>query len=112
MASLQTVATQYIDASNGVRFAYRKFGKAGGVPLVLNFFFRSNMDFWDPAFINAIGAARPVVLFDQAGVGRSSGTIATTYQGWADNQIAFADALGLKEYDVFGFSMGVPPPRW
>ena len=31
----QTAPTQYIEA-NGIRFAYRRFGKAGGVPLVLS----------------------------------------------------------------------------
>ncbi|HEY0749355.1 MAG TPA: alpha/beta hydrolase [Steroidobacteraceae bacterium] len=30
----QTAPTQYVDAG-GIRFAYRRFGKAGGVPLVL-----------------------------------------------------------------------------
>ena len=30
----QTAPTQYVEA-RGIRFAYRRFGKAGGVPLVL-----------------------------------------------------------------------------
>jgi hypothetical protein len=30
-----TVPTQFVEA-NGIRFAYRRFGKAGGVPLVFN----------------------------------------------------------------------------
>jgi hypothetical protein len=31
----QTAPTQFIEA-NGIRFAYRRFGKANGVPLVFN----------------------------------------------------------------------------
>jgi hypothetical protein len=31
----QTAPTQFIEA-NGIRFAYRRFGKAGGVPLVVD----------------------------------------------------------------------------
>lgn len=44
MATAQTARTQYIEA-NGIRFAYRKFGKdtANGIPLFLHGHFRSNM---------------------------------------------------------------------
>jgi hypothetical protein len=31
----QTVPTQFVEA-NGTRFAYRRFGKASGVPIVFN----------------------------------------------------------------------------
>jgi hypothetical protein len=31
----QTAPTQFVKA-NGIRFAYRRFGKSGGVPLVFN----------------------------------------------------------------------------
>ncbi len=31
----QTAPTQYVEA-NGIRFAYRRFGKPNGVPLVFN----------------------------------------------------------------------------
>jgi pimeloyl-ACP methyl ester carboxylesterase len=43
----RTAPTQYVEA-NGVRFAYRRFGKAGGVPLVFNQHFTGTMDHWDP----------------------------------------------------------------
>ncbi|RFU78634.1 alpha beta-hydrolase [Trichoderma arundinaceum] len=102
----QTTSTQYITTSDGVKYAYRRIGPSEGVPLVMHGFFRSNMDFWDPILINNLAKRRPVILFDQAGVGRSSGTIPTTYQGWADCQINLTNALGIKRYDVAGFSMG------
>jgi hypothetical protein len=33
--SHQSAPTQFVEA-NGIRFAYRRFGKAGGVPIVIN----------------------------------------------------------------------------
>ncbi|KAL7933156.1 Alpha/Beta hydrolase protein [Trichoderma chlorosporum] len=106
MATLQATPTQYIVAADGVKYAYRRIGSSEGIPLVMHGFFRSNMDFWDPTLINGLAEKRPVILFDQAGVGRSSGTIPTTYQGWADCQINLTNALGINRYDVAGFSMG------
>ncbi|EON69678.1 hypothetical protein W97_08930 [Coniosporium apollinis CBS 100218] len=106
MATQQTATTHYILAANGTRFAHRRLGRATGVPLVMHIHFRANMDFWDPALINALAATRPVILFDQAGVGRSTGSIPTTFQGWADDLIALITALNINEIDLFGFSMG------
>jgi pimeloyl-ACP methyl ester carboxylesterase len=68
--------------------------------------FRGSMDFWDPALLNTLGAARPVIIFDQAGVGRSTGEIPTTFKEWADDLIVFVIALGIVEIDLLGFSMG------
>ena len=44
----QTAPTQFIEA-NGIRFAYRRFGKARGVPIVFNQHYLGTMDYWDPA---------------------------------------------------------------
>jgi hypothetical protein len=33
--SHQTAPTEFVEA-NGIRFAYRRFGKAGGVPILFN----------------------------------------------------------------------------
>src|SRR6202011_1174485 len=43
----QTAPTQFVEAS-GIRFAYRRFGKPDGVPLVFKHF-TGTMDHWDPA---------------------------------------------------------------
>ena len=43
----QTAPTQFVEA-NGIRFAYRRFGKAGGVPIVFNQHYIGTMDYWDP----------------------------------------------------------------
>ena len=106
MSLQQTARTQYVDAANGIHFAYRRLGVDHGIPLVMHIHYRANMDLWDPLLVNALGAARPVIIFDQAGVGRSSGEVAETFQGWADNVVAFVQALGLRKFDLLGFSMG------
>ncbi len=64
------------------------------------------MDHWDPLFINRLAAARPVILLDNAGVGRSGGEIPKQYAGWAQNVINVLSALGIVQIDLFGFSMG------
>lgn len=64
------------------------------------------MDHWDPALINPIAAARPVVLIDNAGVGSSQGEIPKTYTVWAQHYIDVISALGYQSVDIMGFSMG------
>ena len=46
-----TSATRYIDAE-GIRYAYRRFGRETGVPLVLFQNFRQGMDNVDPLLLN------------------------------------------------------------
>jgi pimeloyl-ACP methyl ester carboxylesterase len=101
----QTAPTQFIDA-NGVRFAYRRFGKPGGVPLVFNQHFTGTMDHWDPAVTDGLAQEREVILFNNAGVSSSSGEVPTTFQGMGANAIAFIKALKLTKVDVLGFSIG------
>ena len=75
----QTAPTQFVEA-NGIRFAYRRFGKSGGVPLVLNQHFTGTMDHWDPPVTDGFANDREVILFNNAGVSSSSGEIPTTFE--------------------------------
>jgi pimeloyl-ACP methyl ester carboxylesterase len=101
----QNAPTQFV-AANGIRFAYRRFGKAGGVPLVFNMHFTGTMDHWDPLVTDGFATDREVILFDNAGISSSSGEVPTSIEGMATNAIAFIKALGLKLVDVLGFSLG------
>src|SRR4030088_624991 len=103
--SHQTAPTQFVEA-NGIRFAYRRFGKSGGVPLVFNQHFTGTMDHWDPAVNDGFAKDREVVLFNNAGISSSSGEVPTSIEGMAANAIAFIGALGLSKVDVLGFSIG------
>src|SRR5467141_2376846 len=101
----QTVPTQFVEA-NGIRFAYRRFGKSGGVPLVLNQHFTGTMDHWDPAVTDGLATEREVVLFNNAGVSSRSGEVPTSFEQMAVNAVSFIKALGLSRIDVLGFSLG------
>lgn len=90
----------------GSDFAYRRFGKPGDVPIVLNQHFRGNLDHWDPTVTDGLGATREVILFDNAGVGSSSGEVPETVPEMAANALAFIGGLGLRRVDVLGFSLG------
>ncbi|KAK0642499.1 2-hydroxymuconate semialdehyde hydrolase [Lasiodiplodia hormozganensis] len=64
------------------------------------------MDHWDPAFLNPLAAARPIIIMDNAGIGRSGGQVANDYNDWAQYAIDVVSALGIDQIDLFGFSMG------
>jgi pimeloyl-ACP methyl ester carboxylesterase len=101
----QTAPTQFVEA-NGIRFAYRRFGKAGGVPIVFNQHYMGTMDCWDPAVTDGLARDREVILFDNAGVSGSSGKVPTSFEQMGAHAVAFSRALGLKKVDVLGFSIG------
>jgi pimeloyl-ACP methyl ester carboxylesterase len=101
----QTAPTQHVEA-NRIRFAFRRFGKTGGVPLVLNQHFTGTMDHWDPAVTDGLAKDREVVLFNNAGVSSSSGEVPTSFAETGANAVAFIKALGLRQVDVLGFSIG------
>jgi pimeloyl-ACP methyl ester carboxylesterase len=101
----QTAPTQFVEA-RGIRFAYRRFGKSGGVPLVFNMHFTGTMDHWDPLVTDGIAAKREVILFDNAGISSTGGEVPTSVEEMAVNAAAFIRALGLSKVDVLGFSLG------
>ena len=41
-----TAPTQFVEA-NSIRFAYRRWGKRSGLPLVFNLHLNGNLDNWD-----------------------------------------------------------------
>ena len=105
MSTHDTAATQFIEG-NGIRFAYRRFGKPGRLPLIFNQHFTGTMDYWDPAVTDGMARTREVILFDNAGVGSSSGEVPTSFPEMGKNALAFIRALGLPQVDVLGFSIG------
>src|SRR6266478_7709292 len=101
----QTSQTQFVEA-NGIRFAYRRFGNAVGVPLIFNQHFTGTMDHWDPAVTDGFAKDREVILFNNAGVSSSSGEMPTRIEKMGANAVAFIKALGLTKVDELGFSIG------
>jgi pimeloyl-ACP methyl ester carboxylesterase len=88
------------------KYAYRRFGKPGGRPLLFLQHFTGTLDNWDPGLADRVAATRDVILFDNAGIGRSSGTVPNTIAGMTAHAFAFLDALGVSSCDVLGFSLG------
>jgi hypothetical protein len=80
----QTAPTQFVEA-NGIRFAYRRFGKAGGVPLVFNMHFSGTIDHWDSLVTDGFAKDPEVILFlfDNAGISSSSGEVPASVEGMA-----------------------------
>src|SRR5258707_11015927 len=100
-----TAPTQFVE-TNGIRFAYRRWGKRSGLPLVFNHHLNGNLDNWDPAVLDGLAKEREVIIFNNAGVASSTGEVPATFAGMARNAEAFVDALGLKHIDLLGFSLG------
>ncbi len=64
----ETARTQFAQAGD-VRFAYRRFGQNGELPLLFLNYFVANMDDWDPKVTNGFAAEHDVILLDNAGSG-------------------------------------------
>jgi pimeloyl-ACP methyl ester carboxylesterase len=104
-ASNITAATQFLNTGNH-SYAYRRFGTASGRPLLCLQHFTGTLDNWDPAVTDPLALGREVILFDSAGVGRSTGEVPPTVGGMATHALAFIDGLGLSECDMLGYSLG------
>ncbi len=101
-----TTPTRYIDAADGIRYAYRRFGMQSGIPLVMLPRFRGDLDTWDPELLDALAAEREIVLVNNRGVSSTTGTTPSTIAEMARDIIAFCDALDLRSIDLLGFSLG------
>ena len=104
-ASNTTAATQVIQVEDH-SYAYRRFGNGSGLPLLCLQHFTGTLDNWDPAVTDPLAAGREVILFDNAGVGCSTGDVPQTIAGMAGHAMAFLDALGIQTCDVLGYSLG------
>ena len=104
-ASNITAPTQFLQVKNE-KYAYRRFGKGSGLPLLLLQHFTGTLDNWDPAVTDPLASGREVILFESAGLGRSSGKVPETVAGMAMHALGFLDGLGIATCDVLGFSLG------
>ena len=100
-----TAPTQSIQTSKE-KYAYRRFGKQSGYPLLFLQHFTGTLDNWDPFVTDPLAGDHDVILFDNAGVGRSTGKVPTTMAAMAEHVFAFLDTLGIETCDVLGFSLG------
>ena len=101
-----TTPNRTIQGANGTSYAYRRYGKPGSTPSSSSSTSGATSTDWDPALVDDIAAEREVILFDTSGVGLSTGTVPANFEQSGRDALAFIDALGLTEVDLFGFSIG------
>jgi pimeloyl-ACP methyl ester carboxylesterase len=100
------VPTQTLSAG-GITFAYRELGKQhGGTPVIFLNHLAAVLDNWDPRVVDGIAATHHVIVFDNRGVGASTGSPSNSMEQMADDAITFAKGMGFRQVDLFGFSMG------
>ena len=68
--------------------------------------FSGTMDSWDPAVVNALAEGRPVIVFDNKGLGKSSGATPNSVVQMAADAEIFISALGFTKVDLLGYSLG------
>jgi pimeloyl-ACP methyl ester carboxylesterase len=83
---------------------YREVGD--GTPLVLIMGFDGTMDDWSPSFVDALAANHRVIVFDNAGVGKTAPISDLSIEAMAGQTSALLSALGLAHPAVLGWSMG------
>jgi pimeloyl-ACP methyl ester carboxylesterase len=91
-----------------ISFVYRRLGneQTDAPPLAMLQHFRGNLDNWDPALVDRLAQDREVILVDNRGVGGSTGVVPENVTTMGRDALAFIDALGLKQIDLLGFSLG------
>lgn len=95
--------TQFAEI-NSNKIAYRKFGN--GKPLFFINRFRGIMDTWDPLFLDSLAENNEIILFDYPGIGSSKGELPLDIFEVADTVPSLADHLGIKKFNVLGWSYG------
>ena len=82
--SASTAPTQVLQTQKE-KYAYRRFGKKSKYPLLCLQHFRRTLDNWDPAVTDPLAADHDINLFDNAGVGSSTGKVPTTMAAMAEH---------------------------
>jgi len=88
------------------KLVYRIHGDKGGTPLVLLAPLGASLDDWDPALIEGLAKYSTVVVFDNKGVGASTGKTPNTIAAMAQDAISFIKTLGYSKVNLLGYSMG------
>jgi pimeloyl-ACP methyl ester carboxylesterase len=102
---LESAPNEFVEAA-GVKFAYRRLGPQEGTPLIFLQHFTGTMDSWDPVVANGLARTRPVIVFDNSGVGKTSGKTPDNVAQMAADAGQFISALGFTKVDLLGYSLG------
>src|SRR5258706_1840214 len=97
-ASNTTAPTQFIQTKLE-KYAYRRFGKGQGLPLLCLQHFTGTLDNWDPAVTDPLALGPEAILFESAVLGRSTGQVSENMAAMAAHTLAFVHSLGLQPLD-------------
>ena len=93
-----------VDA-NGISIGYKLIG--AGPPLVMIMGLGGTMENWQPQIIDALAKRYQLILLDNRGMGHSTANATVfSYPLFAADVIGLLDALGVKQTNVLGYSMG------
>ncbi|MHB8896268.1 MAG: alpha/beta fold hydrolase [Candidatus Geothermincolia bacterium] len=88
-----------------IRVGYKTFGR--GEPLFMIPAYCMTMEVWDPNFLATLSSRYKVVIFDNRGIGETTeGTREFTIDQFADDTAGLITALGYKQANVLGWSIG------
>ncbi|NEJ69315.1 alpha/beta fold hydrolase [Rhizobium phaseoli] len=87
-------------------FVYRDLGPQGGVPVILLNHWGAVLDNFDPRIVDGLATKHHVIATDYRGIGASGGTAPVTIDEMARDTIALIRALGFRQVDLLGFSLG------
>ena len=103
-ADIITARTRVARTAKGA-VGYREVGS--GSPLVLIMGFSGTMDYWAPSLVDALAAHHTVIVFDNAGIGRTAALASpVTITRLAEQTSALIATLHLTRPAVLGWSMG------
>ncbi len=86
--------------------SYRILGEKSQIPILLLQRYRGSMVDWDPLFLRGLTAHNQVIIFDNSGIGASSGTVAISIDEMATTAIDFLKSLKYTKVHLLGWSMG------
>jgi pimeloyl-ACP methyl ester carboxylesterase len=101
-----TAPVHVVRTSDGT-VAYRELGSGPALLLIMGA--GASMDGWPPSMVDALAARHEVVVFDNAGVGRTSAVAAPgslSITAMTSQTSALISALRLRRPAVLGWSMG------
>jgi pimeloyl-ACP methyl ester carboxylesterase len=101
-----TAPVQVVRTTDGT-VAYRELGSGPALLLIMGA--GESMDGWPPSMVDALAAHHEVVVFDNAGVGRTSAVstqASLSVTAMTSQASALISALGLRRPAVLGWSMG------
>jgi pimeloyl-ACP methyl ester carboxylesterase len=88
-----------------IEIAYKVFGS--GEPLVMVTGYIATMEYWDPLFVKTLASRFRVIVFDNRGMGATTGgTEDWTIDRFADDTAGMIQLLGIKAANVLGWSLG------